>query len=64
MARETKESKRIDAAVDAAYYRNGNGIQVNIFDLSKIMNAGRAAIISGGDVDAAIIAALKIYRKN
>ena len=64
MVRTTKESKKIDAAVSAAYHRHGNGIQVNMMDLSKIMHAGRTAVIDGGDLDAAIIAALKIYRQN
>ena len=64
MARQTKEAKRIDNAVDAAFKTHGNNIQFNIMDLGKIHDAGVAAGQAGGDIDAAVIAAIAKYRQN
>lgn len=48
MARITKEEKRIDAVVSAAYKRHGSFVAVNIFALSPILNAGRLVGLNGG----------------
>ena len=64
MARQTKEEKRIDAAADAAFYKHGNQIQFNIMDLGKIHDAGVVAGRAGGDIEAAVVAAITKYRAN
>jgi ABC-type transporter Mla MlaB component len=43
MAKQTKEEKRIDKVVEAAFNKFGQGIQFNIMDLGKIHSAGVAA---------------------
>jgi len=61
MARKTKEEKRIEAAVDAAFSKVGNRRQFNIFDLSKIQAAGVAAGKAGEDIEAAVSKACDQY---
>ena len=64
MARKTKEEKRIDAAVDTAFNTHASGIQFNIMDLGKIHDAGAKAAPRIEDIDAAVIAAIQLYRVN
>ena len=64
MARMTKAQKAIENAVDAAYRKLGTGIQVDVFDIGKILDAGRKAGEAGQDIEAAVKAALEQYRKN
>ena len=49
-----KAAKEMDARIEAAYYRHAFGVQVNIFDLSKIFNEGREAIAKGFNIDDAM----------
>jgi len=60
----TKADKAIDKQVEAAYGKHFSYVQVNMMDLSKIMNAGRNALKAGEDLDAAMIAAREKYRQN
>lgn len=64
MPRMTKEEKRIDAATSAAYKVHGNGVVVDVFDLSKIHNAGVEAGRKGENIEEAVKAAIQQYRKN
>lgn len=57
----SKADKAIDALVEAAYGRHGNGVQINIMDLGNIMDAGREAARSGQDIDEAVKAAIEQY---
>lgn len=59
--RLTKEEKRIQAAVEAAFKKIGNNRQFGIFDLAKINNAGNAAGKAGQDIEAAVSAACDQY---
>lgn len=61
MARKTNEEKRIEAAVNAAFYKHGDCRQFSIMDLGKIRNAGIAAGKAGQDIDAAVAAACDQY---
>lgn len=53
-----------DKQIEQAFYRHATGVQINIMDLGKIHAAGRAAIETGRDLDAAIVAAVAEYRQN
>lgn len=64
MARKSKQEKRIDDMVEAAFYKHGSNIQFNIMDLGKIHKAGVDALLAGQDLDAAILAAIASYRQN
>jgi putative aminopeptidase FrvX len=61
MARRTKEQKRIDDAVETACNKHAVGRQFDIFSLSKISDAGKAAAVAGADIDAAVLAAAIQY---
>lgn len=61
MARKTNEDKRIEAAVDAAFYKHGDGRQFSIMDLGKIRKAGIDAAQAGHDIDAAVAVACDKY---
>lgn len=61
MARKTKEEKRIDAEVEAAFYKVGGNRQFNIMDLGKIHDAGKTAALNGQDVLVAVSAACDKY---
>lgn len=64
MPRQTKEEKKIDGLIEAAYYRHGNNVQVNVMDIPNIFNAGRAALQAGKDLDTAMIELVAKYRQN
>ena len=52
--RMTKEEKRIEVAVEAAFRKVGSNRQFKIFDLAKISNAGNVAAKAGQDIEAAV----------
>ena len=62
MARKTKEEKRIENEISAAFYKFGGNIQFDIMDLPKIHQAGAVAAASGGSVEEAVKAAIENYR--
>lgn len=64
MPRMTKAEKAIETQVERAFRIHGHRVQLDIMDLSKIMNAGRDAAKAGESVDKAMIAAVAKYRKN
>lgn len=64
MARMTREAKRVRDEADRAFKVHGNGIQFDIFDLSKISAAGIAAGEKGESIEEAVKAAIAQYRKN
>lgn len=47
------KGKKLDDAISKAYYRNGNGVQVNIMDIGKIYDAGKKAYEAADTVEAA-----------
>lgn len=56
-----KEEKKLDALIEAAYYRHFNNVPVKIMDLSKIHSAAKAAVMGGKDLDEAMAALVPIY---
>ncbi len=64
MARMTKAAKAIETQVNAAFRTHANCVQFNIFDVGKVMDAGRDALIAGDSLDDAMIAAVQQYRKD
>ena len=63
MARRTKDEIRIDNAVDAAFRKYTSGRPIDIFDIEKVMRAGKDAGKAGQDIDAAVLAAFEQYTK-
>lgn len=66
MRKPTKKQQAADRSrVNAAYGRVANGVQVPITSLGRIMDAGLAAVVAGGDdeaLDAAVKAAVDKVR--
>lgn len=53
--------------VNKIFNRVANGVQIGIFDLGKIMNAGVNVLQAGGDeaaAEQAVVAAVQQYRVN
>ena len=57
-------SKQIDKQIEAIYYANCSGIQINIMDIGKVFTAGRTAFAEGRDVTEAIVNRVAELRKN
>ena len=62
MAHQTKEDKRIDKAIDDAFKKHGNNVQIPMLDLGKILDAGRKAGKEGKDIESAVKEAIEIFR--
>ena len=60
------KGKKLEAFIDKLYYKHGNRVQVDIFDLGKISQAGKDAYETGGEEAAnkAVADAIQKYRKN
>jgi hypothetical protein len=59
-----REEKKLDTEIEKIYNRHGGGVQIDIFDISKIFKAGKDAHIAGRSVELAVIEAIAQYRKN
>ncbi len=64
MARKTKEEKRIESEVDAAFKKHSHGVQIPMMEINTILNAGRKAGKEGKNIDEAIQASINIHRAN
>ena len=68
MARLSKQQlydKALDKAIEQVYYRFGNGVQINIMDISKIYDDCRPAARQGIEaLEAAMQTAIAKYRTN
>jgi len=60
------KGKKLEKLISSLYYKHGQNVQVNIFNLSKISDAGKAAYETGGEeaADKAVAAAIAQYREN
>ena len=61
---EVVKLSTIEKQVDAAFYEVSHGVQINIFNLSKISKAGIDAYLAGADVKQAVTAAVAQYSEN
>lgn len=59
--RRTKEQIRIDREVETACNKHSAGRSFNVFDLSKISQAGHEAAKDGKNIDEAVLAACIKY---
>lgn len=60
------KGKKLDAFVADLFRRHGNGVQINVFNLGKISQAGRDGYASCGEAgaEAGVVAAIAKYREN
>ena len=64
---QTKLNKAMDEEVSRAYAVSCSGIQVSIWDLTKISDTGKAAYLAGKrgvELEAAILEYVNTIRKN
>lgn len=61
---EAMSKKQLEKAVNDAYRKYFDRVQVDIFDIGKISNAIEAAIKAGTDLDKVVPDLVKKYRKN
>ena len=61
---EAMSKKQLEKAVNDAYRKYFDRVQVDIFDMGKISNAIEAAIKAGTDLDKVVPDLVKKYRKN
>lgn len=59
-----REENKLDREIEKIYNRVGGGVQIDIFDISKIFKAAKDAHIAGLDMEGAINNAIAQYRKN
>lgn len=59
-----RKRNQIDKQIEATFYRTCGGVQLNVLDIGKVFAAGRTAAESGGDIEAAVLAAVAVLRQN
>ena len=47
----SKAEKLAERRVEQAYYKNCAGIQIDVFDISKVFRFGRSVVARGADDD-------------
>ena len=62
--RKTKQEKDRDKLISDSFRIFGNRVQINIFDIPRIFQAGRFALENGQDLDAAMVKIIAELRKN
>ena len=58
---KTKAEKKLELAIEQAYYRLSSGQMINITDIPKVFSESRRAILEGATVDQAVRAAILMY---
>ncbi len=64
MAKQTREEKARDKLISDSYRIFGHGVQINIFDIPRIFQAGYYALDNDLDLDTAIQNAIAKLRQN
>ena len=55
------KSNKLDKAIEAAYYRNCAGTQINIMDIPKLFAHVRDYVAGGGDLEQGVKDAIRIF---
>ena len=61
--KQTKAEKQADKRIEQAFYKNCSGIQINIFDISKVFAEGRK-LVAEGKTDEELGAGLLTFTKS
>lgn len=62
--KRSKADKTLDKEIERLYREHCNGIQIDIWDIAKVFEAGRKAYAEGTDMKDAIIKCVEAIRKN
>jgi hypothetical protein len=60
----SRAEKKLDKEIEAAYYRHGYGVQVDIMDIGKIFRDAKLEMAAGVPLDTAMQGIIARYRKN
>lgn len=52
--KQTKAEKLLDKAIEQEYYKQANGLQINIMDMPKLFSLARTEVASGSSVEEAV----------
>jgi hypothetical protein len=63
-ARISKAEKALDREIEKEYYRQGEGIQIDLFAIPKIYNECKAALATGTTLPDAMKACIAKHRRN
>jgi len=58
------KGKALEKEIEKVYYKLGHGVQIDIMDIGAVFKMGAAGYEKDGDIEAAIAAAIKKFRKN
>jgi hypothetical protein len=58
------QRKKLDAQIDAIYKKNFSNVQIDMFDIPKVFQAGYKAFEDGKDIEQAVIDFVKTIAKN
>ncbi len=58
----TKQEKKTERAIDQAFKRHGNRVQIPVMKLGPLFDDVRRDVVAGLNVDTAMIDAVKRYR--
>jgi hypothetical protein len=56
--------KRLEKNIEQSYYRQAQGIQLNIFSIPKLFRDVKVAVNSGQVLDSAVADVIAKYREN
>jgi hypothetical protein len=59
-----RQLAKIDREIERCFYLHGRNVQISVLKIGTIYEAGRAAALAGGDLEAAVIAAIALVREN
>ena len=57
-------SKQLDAAIEQAWYKQADGVQVGIMDIPKIFKDVKKHVTAGGTIADGVDIAIQAYRVN
>ncbi len=62
--RQPKAEKQFDKDVETAYYKHGQGVQINIMDIPKVFSDAKVAVAAGLTIEESVVASIARLRRN
>ena len=62
--KKPSKNKSLDAEIERVYRESCHGIEIDIFDVSRVFDVARQAHTEGRDMRSAIVAFVQTIRKN
>lgn len=61
---EKSAAKKLDLQISAAYHEACDGVQIDIFDIGRVFDEGKKALVEGRDLKTALREFVEGIRKN